>query len=329
LFFEAAMKIVVLDGYTLAADGNSWDVLLPLGTVEVHHRSTLCEVTERARGAAVLVTNKARVPAEVIDSSPELHFIAVSASGFDCVDVAAATRRGILVANVPEYGTDSVAQFTFALLLELCHHVGLHASAVAAGEWGQSPDFCFWRAPLIELAGRTLGIVGFGRIGRRVGELAHAFGMGVLAHSRSQSAPPTYQPFAWADLDELFGGADVISLHCPLTAETMGLVNRERLQRVRPGAFLINTSRGGLVVEQDLAEALNSGQLAGAAVDVVTQEPVRPDNPLLSARNCLITPHIAWATRQARCRLLQATVANVANFLAGRPTNVVNRPQDK
>jgi glycerate dehydrogenase len=320
------MKIVVLDGYTLAADGNSWDALLPLGQVEVYDRSSPGQVVERARGASVLITNKARVPGAVIDGSPGLGFIAVSATGFDCVDVAAADRRGVLVANVPEYGTDSVAQHTFALLLELCHHVGRHADAVRGGAWGRSPDFCFWKAPLIELAGKTLGIVGFGRIGRRVGELAHAFGMAVLAHGRSPSVAPVYQPFAWAGLDELFAAADVISLHCPLTPQTAGLVSRDRLRRVRPGAFLLNTARGGLVVEQDLAEALHGGRLAGAAVDVVGQEPIRPDNPLLAAPNCLITPHIAWATREARRRLLAATVANVANFLAGRPTNVVNRP---
>jgi glycerate dehydrogenase len=320
------MKIVVLDGYTLAADGNSWDALRALGDVEIHDRSSPGEVAERARGAAVLITNKARIPAAVIDNSPGLRFIAVSATGYDCVDVAAASRRGIPVSNVPEYGTDSVAQHTLALLLELCHHVGRHAEAVRDGEWTRSPDFCFWKTPLAELVGKTMGVVGFGRIGRRVGELAHAFGMAVLAHSRSRSEPPVYQPFAWADLDELFSRADVISLHCPLTPETAGLVNRERLRRVRPGAFLINTARGGLVAEPDLAEALNEGRLAGAAVDVVTEEPIRPDNPLLAARNCLVTPHLAWATREARRRLLEATVANVAGFLAGRPTNVVNGP---
>lgn len=320
------MKLVVLDGATLAADGNSWDALFPLGEVEVHDRSSPEEVAERSRGAGVLVTNKALIPATLIDASPALRFIAVSATGFDCVAVAAAGRRGIPVSHVPEYGTDSVAQFTFALLLELCHRVGGHAQAVRNGEWARAPDFCFWKAPLVELAGKTFGVVGFGRIGRRVGELAHAFGMRVLAHSRSRPAPPAYQPFGWADRDELFSRSDVISLHCPLTAETTGLVNRERLQSVRREAFLLNSSRGGLVVEQDLAEALNGGRLAGAAVDVVTQEPIRLDNPLLTARNCLITPHIAWATRQARRRLLDATVANVAAFLAGRPTNVVNRP---
>jgi glycerate dehydrogenase len=320
------MKIVVLDGYTLAADGNSWDALLPLGEAEIHDRSVPAQVAERARSASVLITNKACISAEVIAASPDLRFIAVSATGFDCVDVAAADRRGIPVSNVTEYGTDSVAQFTIALLLELCHHVGRHADAVREGEWIRSPDFCFWKSPLVELAGKTMGVVGFGRIGRRVGELAQAFGMSVLVHSRSHTAPPAYRPFAWASLDELFAGADVISLHCPLTAQSAGLVNRQRLRRVRPGVFLLNTSRGGLVVEQDLAEALNDGRLAGAAVDVVAQEPIHLDNPLLSARNCLITPHIAWATREARRRLLEATVANVANFLAGWPTNVVNRP---
>jgi glycerate dehydrogenase len=326
LHFEAVMKIVVLDGYTLAADGNSWDSLRPLGNVEVHDRSSPDELAVRARGASVLITNKARIPGEVIGGSSELRFIAVSATGFDCVDVAAATRRGIPVSNVPEYGTNSVAQLVFALLLELCHHVGWHAEAVRGGEWTRSPDFCFWKAPLVELAGKRMGIVGFGRIGRRVGELAHAFGMAVLAYSRSHLEPPVYRPFAWVSLDELFSQADVISLHCPLTAATAGLVNRDRLRRVRPGAFLLNTARGGLVVEQDLAESLNQGRLAGAAVDVVTHEPIRPDNPLLAAHNCLITPHIAWATREARRRLLDVTVANVASFLAGRPTNVVNPP---
>jgi glycerate dehydrogenase len=320
------MKIVVLDGYTLAADGNSWDALLPLGEVEVHDRSSPGEVAERAPAATVLITNKVRIPAQVIDASPALRFIAVSATGFDGVDVGAASRRGIPVSNVPEYGTDSVAQLTFALLLELCHHVGRHADAVGKGEWARAPDFCFWKSPLIELAGKTMGVVGFGRIGRRVGELAHAFGMNVLAHNRSRAALPAHAPFAWVSVDELFSQADVLSLHCPLTPETAGLVNRERLRHVRPSTVLINTARGGLVVEQDLAEALHIGRLAGAAVDVVAQEPIRPDNPLLSAPNCLITPHIAWATREARRRLLEATVANVANFLAGRPTNVVNRP---
>jgi len=320
------MKIVVLDGYTLAADGNSWDALLPLAEVEIYHRSSPPEVAERAGKASVIITNKASIPTAVIEGSSQLRFIAVSATGFDCVDVLAASRRGIPVSNVPEYGTDSVAQLTFALLLELCHHVGRHADAVRDGQWTRAPDFCFWKTPLMELAGKTLGIVGFGRIGRRVGELAHAFGMNILAHGRSLSAFPTYRPFTWTSVEDLFSHAHIISLHCPLTPETANLIHGARVQQVRPDAFLINTSRGGLVVEQDLADALNTGRLAGAAVDVVSSEPIRPDNPLLSARNCLIAPHIAWATREARRRLLEATIANVASFLAGRPTNVVNPP---
>jgi glycerate dehydrogenase len=320
----SAVKIVVLDGRTLAADGNSWAALSPLGALAMHDRSSADEILARSRDATVLITNKAPVSASVIDHSPRLRFIAVSATGYDCVDVAAARRRGIAVSNVPEYGTDSVAQFVFALLLELCHHVGLHAEAVHSGAWSRSEDFCFWQTPLVELANKAMGIVGFGRVGRRVGELANAFGMNVIAHSVNQGKPPAYQPFAWVGLDELFARADVISLHCPLNKHTAGLVDRDRLKPVDPGALLINTSRGGLVVERDLADALNEGRLRGAAVDVVSVEPIRPDNPLLTARNCLITPHIAWASREARRRLLDATVANVSNFLAERPTNVVN-----
>jgi len=318
------MRIVVIDGRTLAADDNPWDALHALGEVELYDRSTLEEVAVRAAGAAILITNKARVSGRVIEQSPGLRFIAVRATGYDCVDVVAARRRGILVSNVPEYGTDSVAQFTFALLLGLCHRSEHHANAVHAGEWAKSPDFCFWQTPQVELAGKTMGIVGFGRIGRRVGELAHAFGMRVLACSRSQASSPAYEPFAWSGLDQLFEQSDAISLHCALTEATAGLVNRERIQRMKPTAFLVNAARGGLVVEADLADALNRGLLAGAALDVVSQEPIRPDNPLLTAKNCLITPHIAWASREARRRLLAATVQNAANFVAGRPTNVVN-----
>jgi glycerate dehydrogenase len=323
------MKIVVLDSHTLAADAAAWSALAPLGELEVYDRSTPDEVSARAWGAAVLIANKARVPAEVIEQAPALRLVAVTGTGYDCVDAAAAARRGVAVANVPAYGTDSVAQFTFALLLELCCRVGEHSRAVRDGAWSRSPDFSFRIAPLTELAGKTLGVVGFGRIGRRVGELGHAFGMGVLAAGRSRSSPPAYMPFAWADVDELFAASDVISLHCPLTPDTAGLVNRGRLKRVKPSAFLVNTSRGGLVVEADLADALNGGRLAGAAVDVVSREPILADNPLLTARNCLITPHIAWATTEARKRLLDATVANVANFLAGRPTNIVNDPRPR
>jgi len=318
------MNIVVLDSHPLSTDDHAWAALARFGKIALYEHSLDEDVPARARDAGVLITNKARVTAAVVEQAPALRFIAVTGTGFDCVDVVAARRRDIPVANVPEYGTASVAQFVFALLLELCHHVGLHAQAVQAGEWSHMSEFSFWKTPLIELAGKVMGIVGYGRIGQRVGELAHAFGMPVLAHDQERSVPPPYQPFAWVDLDELFAQADVISLHCPLTPETAGLVNSERLRRVKPEAFLINAARGGLVVETELAQALNEGQLAGAAIDVVSHEPIQPGNPLLAARNCLITPHIAWATREARRRLLDATIANVANFLAGRLTHVVN-----
>jgi glycerate dehydrogenase len=318
------MMIVVLDGRTLTDDDRWWDGLKRLGEVEIYDRSSEAEAVARSRPAGVLITNKARIGTAVLEQAPRLRFIAVGGTGYDCVDVAAAHSRGVLVANVPEYGTQSVAQLTFALLLELCQHVGLHAAAVRAGEWTRAPEFFFQKTPLVELAGKTMGIVGPGRIGRRVGELAHAFGMHILACGRSRPAPPAHQPFAWAELDELFARSDVISLHCPLTPVTAELVNRQRLRLVKPTALLLNTSRGGLVVEQDLADALNDGQLAGAGVDVVSKEPIQPDNPLLRAKNCLITPHIAWATNEARQRLLDGVVANVANYLAGKPTNVVS-----
>lgn len=315
------MNIVVLDGHTLAVDGNSWDSLSTLGDVAIYARSSPDEVLTRARPATVLITNKAPIAAPTIAQAAELRFIAVTATGFDCVDVTAARKRGIAVSNVPEYGTSSVAQFVFALLLELCQHVGLHAEAVRQGEWSRSPDFSFWKTPLIELAGKTMGIVGMGRIGRQVALIAQAFGMDVIACSRT---PTSEQGVASVSVDELFARADVISLHCPLTEETAGLVNRARLRLVKPGAYLINTARGGLVNDADLATALNAGQLAGAGLDVVAREPIAADSPLLTARNCLITPHIAWATREARRRLLEETVANVASFLAGQPRNVVN-----
>jgi glycerate dehydrogenase len=319
-----AVKIVILDGRTLAPELPAWAGLKQFGEVVLHGVSTPAEIPARAAGATVLITNKAPITAELIEATPELRFITVVATGFDCVDVAAARRRGIPVSNVPEYGTRSVAQYVFALLLELCHHVALHADAVRAGEWTRQPDFSLRKTPLVELAGKTMGIAGFGRIGRCVGELARAFGMHVLAYDVAPVAVHADVPVEWCQLDLLFARSDVISLHCPLTDQTSGLVNRARLRLVRPSAFLINTARGALVVEADLAEALNTGRLAGAAVDVVSLEPIRPENPLLGAKNCLITPHIAWATAEARGRLMEATVANVAAFLAGQPINVVN-----
>jgi glycerate dehydrogenase len=317
-------KIVVLDGRPLSAERGAWAGLDRLGEVEVHEYTAPEDVGERAAGAAVLVTNKAPIRADVIERSPDLRFITLTATGYDCVDVAAARRRGIPVSNVPEYSTDSVAQCVFALLLELCHHAGRHDAAVRAGEWTQQPDFSLRKTPLIELAGKTMGIVGYGRIGRRVGELARAFGMSVIASSPSRRQGPDDPPVEWVEVDALFSRSDVISLHCPLTPQTADLVNRDRLARLKPTALLINTARGKLIVEHDLADALAEGRLAGAGLDVVSVEPIRSDNPLLAAPRCVITPHIAWATEDARRRLMEATVANIESFLEGRPVNVVN-----
>jgi glycerate dehydrogenase len=318
------MRIVVLDGHALVGAELSWDGLARLGELETFDRSTPEEVLTRSRRATVLVTNKAQITANVMDHAPELRFVAVTATGFDCVDVGAAKKHGIVVSNVPEYSTESVAQLVFALLLELCHHVQRHSDAVHAGTWSASADFSFSMTPLIELAGKTMGIVGFGRIGRSVGELAHAFGMGVVASSPSRSKAPAYAPFEWMDLDALFSKADVVSLHCPLNADTAGLVSRARLGRLKPSALLINAARGGLVIEADLADALTRGALAGAGLDVVSVEPIRADNPLLGAPHCLITPHFGWATREARRRLLDRTIANVEAFANGRPIHVVS-----
>jgi glycerate dehydrogenase len=318
------VKIVILDGRPLAADRTAWSGLDRFGEVEFHDFTAPEDVPARARGAAILVTNKSPIRAPLIESSADLRFITVTATGFDCVDAAAARGRGIPVSNVPEYSTHSVAQHVFALVLEMCVQVGLHAQAVRAGEWSRLPDFSMRKTPLVELAGKTMGIVGFGRIGQRVGVLAEAFGMSVLAYSPSRRPPSDGRSVTWCELDDLFTRSDVISLHCPLTSQTAGLVNSKRLGLVKPSAFLINTARGGLIVEEDLAEALNAGRLAGAGVDVVSKEPIKPDNPLLAARNCLITPHNAWATEEARRRLMEATVANVAGFLAGKPINLVN-----
>jgi glycerate dehydrogenase len=318
------MKIIVLDGYTLNPGDNPWEALAQLGELTVYDRTPSDQIVARAGDAQIVLTNKTPLSKVTLDQLPRLRFIAVLATGYNIVDVDAARARGIHVSNVPEYGTDSVAQHVFALLLELCHHVGLHDAAVKAGEWVRSVDFCFWKMPPIELSGLTMGIIGLGRIGRRVGALAHAFGMTVLAAGGTRRDDPGYRPFAWTAIPELFATADAISLHCPLTTDNVKFVNRDLLRHVKPSAFFINVARGGLVDEAALAAALNTGQLAGAAVDVVSVEPMRADNPLLQARNCIITPHIAWASLAARRRLMATTVTNVEAFIAGHPINVVN-----
>lgn len=316
-------KMVVLDGYCLNPGDLAWDGLGRLGALEVHERTAEQQVVERARGAEIVLLNKTPVTAAAMEQLPGLRYVGVLATGHNIVDVAAARARGIVVTNVPTYGTASVAQFVFALLLELCQHVGEHAAAVRAGQWARSADWSFHLSPLVELEGKTMGIVGFGRIGRRTGQLARAFGMRVVAHDARPSDAPETADFRWAGLEELLPVSDVVSLHCPLTPETAGLIRAERLRLMKPSAFLINTARGPLVAEQDLADALNSGAIAGAGLDVLSLEPPVAGNPLLEAKNCIVTPHIAWATREARARLLDIAVRNVEAYLAGAPENVV------
>jgi glycerate dehydrogenase len=317
------MKIVVLDGYCLNPGDLSWDALRRFGEVDVFDRTAELEVVARTAGAAIALTNKAPLSAAALRQLPELRYIGVLATGYNVVDVAAAGQQGIVVSNIPTYGTASVAQFVFALLLELCHNVRLHADAVRAGEWSRSPDWSFWKSPLMELAGKTMGIVGFGRIGRQVGRIADAMGMRVVANDTYQGDPPAHETFRWATVEEVLRESDVVSLHSPLFPETQGMVNARSLAWMKASAFLINTSRGPLVVDQDLADALNAGRLAGAGLDVLSVEPPAETNPLLTARNCLVTPHIAWATKEARSRLMDAAIANVAAFLSGKPQNVV------
>ena len=320
------MKIVVLDGYTENPGDLSWSGLEELGEFTVYDRSSLTDENEaiaRIGDAEIVITNKTPITKKVLDSCPSIRYIGVLATGYNVVDYVYAASEGIPVTNVPGYGTDTVAQFTFALLLEICHHVAHHSEAVHAGRWEQSPDFCFCDYPQIELAGKTMGIIGFGRIGQKVGTIAKAFGMKVLAHS-----PHEYESGkvigTYVNLDTLLAESDIISLHCPLFPETEGIINRDTIAKMKDGVILLNNGRGPLIVEQDLADALNSGKIQAAAVDVVSSEPIKGDNPLLTAKNCFITPHIAWATKEARQRIMDCTVNNVKAFLAGEPTNVVN-----
>jgi len=317
------MKIVVLDGYCLNPGDLNWDALHALGDVKLHDRTPAAEAESRARGAAIVLTNKTPLPGAVLERLPDLRYIGVLATGYNIVDVAAAARLGITVTNIPTYGTASVAQFVFALLLEHCHNVKLHSDSVRAGEWSRNPDWSFWKAPLVELAGKTMGIVGFGRIGRAAGRIADALGMRVLANDTYQGDPPAWDGFRFAALEDLLRESDVVSLHSPLFPETQGMINARTLALMKPSAFLINTSRGPLIVDRDLADALNAGRIAGAAVDVLSIEPPADANPLLTARNCLVTPHIAWATREARARLMDLAIQNITAFLNGNPQNVI------
>lgn len=319
----AVMKIVVLDGYTANPGDVSWGEMEELGACEIHDRTPAAQIVERAREAEILLTNKAIVSGETIRALPNLRYIGVLATGFNIVDVEAAKERGVPVCNVPEYSTPNVAQLVFALILELTNRAGHHSDTVHAGRWSASQDFCYWDGSLIELHGLTLGLVGYGRIAQATARIARAFGMEVLATRRQQPASPQ-QEVQFVGLDRLFCESDILSLHCPLTPETREMVNASRLGLMERSAFLINTARGALVNEIDLASALNEGRIAGAGLDVLSTEPPPASNPLLSAKNCVITPHIAWATRNARIRLLHVAAENIRSWIAGHPQNVVN-----
>ena len=320
------MKIVVLDGYTLNPGDLSWEAIERLGDVVIHDYTPFDKVVERAKGAEIVFTNKTPLGEKEMALLDGLKYIGVLATGYNVVDIAAAGKRGVTVTNIPAYGTRSVAQMTFALLLEMTQHVQNHSDAVHNGEWSKSRDFCFWNYPLIELEGKTMGIIGFGRIGQAVADIAQAFGMKVLGYNgRKDNDRPGRENFRWAGLEELLSQSDIVSLHCPLFPETKGILNANTLGIMKKSAFLINTSRGPLIEEQDLADALNNGIIAGAAIDVLSTEPPKPDNPLLSAKNCLITPHISWATKEARARLMSIAAANLESYLEGNAINVVSR----
>ncbi len=316
------MKIVVLDGYAMNPGDLDWAPLEALGECTIHDRTPDDLTVTRAQGADVLMTNKTPLPRDVLEQLPSLKFICVLATGHNVVDSEAARERGVVVSNVPAYSTMSVAQMVFAHVLNFCTHVGEHTQTVRAGKWTEAEDFCYWDYPLVELSGLTMGIVGFGRIGQSVARMALAFDMQVIAVGNR--TPPDMDGVRAVDLSTVFRESDVVTLHCPLTPETAGMVDAERLATMKANAFLVNTSRGPVVDEQALADALNSDRIAGAGVDVLSSEPPAADNPLLSAKNCYLTPHVAWATRAARIRLLEVVVANTVAFDEGKPQNVVN-----
>ena len=315
------IKIVVTDGYTLNPGDLSWKEIEALGELKVYDRTRPDEIVDRCRDANIVLTNKVPFNEATLAELPRLKMIAVTATGYNIIDVQAAAKKGIVVSNVPAYGTASVAQHTISLLLELTNHVGKHAASVAAGDWARSADFSYQLAPVTELAGKTLGIVGWGNIGEQTARIAQAFGMELLYYNPSKKE----NAFAeWVPLQELFAKCDFVSLHCPLKPDNIGFVNNDILRVMKPGACIINTSRGQLINEQHLADALNNGRIAGAALDVLSVEPPAPQNPLLTAKNCIITPHIAWISKEARQRVMATTVANVAGFLNSKPVHVVS-----
>ena len=320
------MKIVVLDGYAENPGDLSWDEIAALGTLTVYDRTSFtdeAEIIERIGDAEVVVTNKTPVSRRVIDSCPSMKLIAVIATGYNVVDCGRAKEKGVLVANVPSYGTAAVGQFAVALLLEICCRVGHHDRTVHEGKWENCSDWCYWDYPIIELAGKTMGIIGFGRIGRQTGRIARAMGMDAIAYDGS----PTEEGrkiARYVQLDELLGRSDVIALHCPLLPDTKEIINRSSIAKMKDGVIIINNGRGPLVNERDLADALNCGKVYAAGVDVVSSEPIRSDNPLLTAKNCIITPHISWAAKESRQRIMDCTAENITAYMEGRPINIVN-----
>lgn len=320
------MKIVVLDGYTENPGDLSWDDLGALGELTVYDRTEAdaeC-IIQRIGDAEAVYTNKVPLTEEVFAACPQIKFVGMLATGYNVVDVEAAKRHGVKVCNIPSYGTDAVGQFAIALLLEICHHIGHHDQVVHEGKWSQAPDWCFWDYPLLELSGKTMGIIGFGRIGQCTARIAQALGMKILAYDSYQNPSLVNECCQYTDLDTLLKQSDVISLHCPLFPETKGIINRENIAKMKDEVILLNNSRGPLIVEEDLAEALRSGKVMAAGLDVVSTEPIREDNPLYHAPNCIITPHISWAPKESRQRLMDIAVDNLRSFQAGKPVNVVN-----
>lgn len=316
------MKIVVLDGYTLNPGDLSWEGIEKFGELTVYDRTSYdlkCEdlAIERGKDADIILLNKTPLSRRAMDNMPKLKYVGVLATGYNIVDVEAAKEKGIIVTNIPTYGTAAVAQMTFALLLEMCHHVGAHSKAVFDGKWASNPDWCFWNYPLIELAGKTIGIIGYGRIGQNVGKIAQAFGMKVLAMANNPDKTLENENMKYVELDELLAESDVISLHCPLFESTKGIINKNAIAKMKDGVMIVNTSRGPLIVEEDLAHALNNGKVGGAALDVVSSEPIDPKNPLLKAKNCIITPHISWAPIESRIRLMDIAIDNLRQFITG------------
>jgi glycerate dehydrogenase len=316
-------KITVLDGYTLNPGDLSWSEIENLGEMTVYEHTPDDLIPERSKGSEILFTNKTPLKRETLEKLDGLKYIGVLATGYNVVDVEAAKDMGIIVTNIPTYGTYSVAQMVFAHILELCQNVALHSSEVKKGEWTKSRDFCFWKSPLVELYSKNMGIIGFGRIGKQVAAIADAMGMNIIASEKYKGEILDFKSFKWAETDELLKESDIVSLHCPLFPDTEGIINKDSLALMKPSAFLINTSRGGLVVDRDLADALNNGIIAGAGLDVVSTEPPSKVNPLLGAKNCNITPHIAWATKEARARLMHIAAENLKAFLSGKPVNTI------